>query len=64
MFTLSSFGFTFYFNERLFHIDYLFSKLDPNLIADFSDSSKKNKENLGVQIFQALVFDDLKEDRK
>jgi hypothetical protein len=64
IFTLSSFASSFYFNERLFHIDYIFSKLDPNLIADFSDSSKKNKENLGIQIFQALVFDDLKENNK
>jgi len=57
---LSSFATAFYFNERLFHVDYLFSKLDPSLIADFSDSSKKNKDNLGIQIFQALVLDDLK----
>lgn len=44
----------------MYHVDYIFSALDPNMMEDFSDISKSNKENLGIQIFQALVFDDLK----
>jgi len=28
---------------------------------DFTESSKKNRENFGMQILQALVFEDLKE---
>ena len=60
LFSFSSLLSTFHFNERLFHLDYVLNTLDPNLICDYTESSKKNKENLEIQIFQAIIFDDLK----
>ncbi len=34
---------------------------DPNLINDFTNTTKKNKENTGMQLLQAIILDDLKQ---
>jgi hypothetical protein len=35
-----------------------------NSVVDYSESSKNNKEALAIQILQALIFQDLKDNTK
>jgi hypothetical protein len=64
--TISTIGLlsAFYFNERLYHIDYIFKVIDPNLTVNTRELTHNNKENVKFKILQALVLEEIERDQK
>ena len=62
---MSTFGLAsaFYFNERFFHIDYIFKNIDPNIIVNTRELSNSNKDYFKFKIFQALVLDEISKEK-
>jgi hypothetical protein len=56
-------AFTFHFNQRLHHLDFILKQIDPNLIVNSSDLSEKTKENIKFKIFQLVALNELENDK-
>lgn len=50
-------------NDRFYHLDMIFKRIDPNLIVNTRDLSNCQKDNLKFKILQAIVFDDLEKEK-
>lgn len=64
LFSFFSLAITFHYNQRLYHLDFIFKEIDPNLIVNSSDLSEKTKENIKFKIFQIVALHELEDDRK